>query len=241
MSLLQIIALFRRHKLAVALVLVLAVALLINIKKTPPTYQESATVIFTAPVSVANPNPYNSFNGDLTATGYVLMLQLKSPASRQEILNAGGSAPFDAGMVNLYNLEYPDYGDPYGIVTATSQDPVAAHRTFVAVTSELENLLAAHQTQAGVERRSWIGASLVGDSGPIVVPGSSKRVYAGVLVLTIVSTFAAATGLDRRRRRRRRGDRTGGAGGSGRRVSASAGRDRPVPARAQEPARQGSS
>jgi hypothetical protein len=199
MSLLEIGALLRRHKIAVILVLLLALAIAIDVKKTPQVYQESATVVFTVPVSAANPNPYFSFNEDLIPTGSVIISILMSPASQQRVRKAGGSAQFNVVLVNLYNLEYPYHGVPYATLTTTSESLAAVHRTFVVVAQQLDSILASRQ--ASVTPHNRITAKIIGDSGPIVASGSRKRTYAGLVLLTVVVAFTLANSLDRRRRR----------------------------------------
>jgi hypothetical protein len=215
MSLLEIAALMRRHFLAVMVVFVLAAAVLYDFKTSPRLYQESATVVFIAPSSLANPNPYSSFGGSLITAGEVMIRLLMSPQGQQRVREAGGTADFNVALVNLYNQEYPDFGDPYAILSAAADNPAAAHATFVVVARQLLGILASRQARYGVAPHSRVTAHLVGDSGPVVQQGSSKRAYAGVFLLTIVAAFMVAISLDRRRgrrggaRRARQGDHPG--------------------------------
>jgi hypothetical protein len=202
MSFLEIAALMRRHLLAVTFVFVLAAAVLYDFKSTPPMYQESATVVFTAPSSVANPNPYSSFGGDLITTGEVMIRTLMSPAGQQRVREAGGTADFGVGLVNLYNQEYPDYSDPYATMSVTSVNPSAVHLTFAVVARQLAGILASRQAQAKVPPHNRITAHVIGDTGVTALRGSSKRTYAGVVLLTVVTAFMVSIWLDRRRGRR---------------------------------------
>jgi uncharacterized protein involved in exopolysaccharide biosynthesis len=201
MSLAEIAALLRRRKVIVVVVLVLAVGILLVIKKTPQTYQESATVVFTGPRSVAFPNPYSHFSGDLISTGYLAMLRLNSLESAQKIRADGGSAQYSVKLVNLYNLQYPAYDVPYATLASWSQDPAAAQRTFAVVERHLNAVLVSFQANIAPENR--IISRVVGDSGAVAIAGSSKRVYGGMLLLTMVLTFMAASALDRQREGRR--------------------------------------
>lgn len=197
------LVLLMRHKLAVILVLVVAVGVLVDFKKTAPVYQETATVVFTSPVSNINPNPYNSFGGSLVTAGDVILRILRSPASHQQVLAAGGSAAYNVQLVNLYNMEYPDYGVPYAIMTASSPSPAEAHQTFGIVTRQLFSVLKSRQVAAGVRPVNRISIKLVGVSGPLPLQGSSKRSDAGLFLLTIIVLFSVVNALDRRRQRRR--------------------------------------
>jgi len=199
----EVVALFLRHKIAVVLVLVIAVAVLVDFKKTPPQYAQTGTVVFTPPVSRLNPNPYNSFGGSLVLAGDVVMRIMHSPATQQQIQAAGGTAAYTLSLVNLYNMEYPDYGDPYGDLTTSSTDPAIARRTFNIVEQKLADTLLSRQQMANVHRENRIGIKMVGISGPTAQYGSSKRAYIGFLLLTIIIGFSVVNGLDRRRQRRR--------------------------------------
>jgi len=229
MSFLEIAALMRRHFIAVMAVFILAAGVLYDFKSTPQTYQESATVVFTPPTSLQNPNPYSSFGGSLITAGEIMIRFLMSPQGQQRVRAAGGTADFNVALVNLYNQEYPDFGDPYAILSASSDNPAAAHATFVVVARQLLGILAAKQAQAGVSPHNRVAARVVGDSGPVVQHGSSKRAYAGVLLLTIVPAFMVAISLDRRRDRRR----------GARRARPPAHSGPPARARPAEPARPG--
>jgi hypothetical protein len=174
-------------------VLIFALMLAIYLKKAPATYQETATVVFIGPIKA--PNPYAIFKGDLVATGYVVMQALTSPASEEAIRQAGGSASYSAGLTNGYNLEYPVYGKPYGTLTTVSSRSYAVQRTFVLVSQQLSRLLAAGQENVPPGAR--IVPRFVGDTGPIAVRGSSKRVYAGELLLCIIALFIIVGLVDR--------------------------------------------
>jgi hypothetical protein len=185
MSLSESAALFWRHKVLTALVLVVALMVAVYIKKTPPMYQESATVVFIGAVKA--PNPYAVFTGDLVATGYIVMRTLASQESAEQIAKAGGSAAYTVGLANGYNLEYPVYGEPYGTLTSMSRSSAAVQRTFAVVSAQLDRILAVRQ--ANVPPGARIVAHLIGRTGLTVVPGSSKRVYAGELILSVIALF----------------------------------------------------
>ena len=116
---------------------------------------------------------------------------LASPQAQRQIREAGGTADVGMQLTNLYNEEYPDYGEPLAMLTTASQSPADAHRTFVIAARLLDHLLAARQAQAGVSPGKRIFAQIVGDTGPIVQAGSPKRALGGLALLTAV---AAAMG-----------------------------------------------
>jgi hypothetical protein len=193
----EIAQLIRRHLLAFMIVLAVGAGFGYSVKHTPLTYAESATVVFTPPKSVAYPNPFTTLSSGLTQTAGIIAILVMSPQGQQQVRSAGGASSYDAELVNLYNLEYPNYSDPFVAVTATSTNPVSAHRTFTVVVQLLGNVLKARQEKAGVPKVDRIGWHVVGDSGVLPEQGSSKRVLAGLLILTIVAAFSVAGFLER--------------------------------------------
>jgi len=192
----EIAALLRRHWVAAAAVLVLAVAALHSIKHSPPGYQETATIIFIAPKSNDFPNPYDSdSDAPLITTDEVVVRDMMSPQEQRLIQAAGGGAQYSVEMVNLYNQEYPDYGVPDATITTTATSWDATHTTYQIVARKLNASLAAMQVT--VKKRNRITANIVGDSGPIIQTGSPKRVYAGLILLTLIAFFMLAIFLDR--------------------------------------------
>jgi len=192
----EIAALLRRHWVAAAVVLVLAGAALHSIKNSPPGYQETSTIIFIAPKSSNFPNPYDSdSDAPLITTDEIVVRDMMSPQEQRLVQAAGGSAEFNVAMVNLYNEEYPDYGVPDATITTSATSWEATHSTYLIVARRLTGRLAA--MQAKVKRRNRITANVVGDSGPIIQTGSPKRVYAGLILLTLVGFFMLAIFLDR--------------------------------------------
>jgi hypothetical protein len=193
----EILALIRRHVVAVLLVLAVAAGVAYNIKSTPPTYQQSVTAVFIGPPSTAFPNPYAAFNSALLTTAEVMTRFLMGPQGQQQVRVAGGTSDFAAALVNLYNEQYPNYSQPYVQISAASQDPGAAHSTFQVVTRLLVQDLAASQAQQGVPMQGRVRIHLTGDTGLLAQPGSSKRTFAGLLLLTIVAVLFVATFLDK--------------------------------------------
>lgn len=197
MSVQDIAALMRRHLAALMVVIIAAAAVAVIFKRTPVTYRESGTVVFSAPGSANFPNPYTSFSGSLVDAAGLIALFVMSPRDQRQIEAEGGAAAYDAALVNVSDLEYPDFSDPYITVTAVATDPMQVHRTFALVTRELYSELSSRQARANVSVPNRITASLIGDSGTLAQPGSSKRVDAGLLALAIIAALSVAIFLDR--------------------------------------------
>jgi hypothetical protein len=193
----EIVALVRRHLIAVLAVVIVTAGVGYYLKSSTQPYQDSATFVFTSPPSSAFPNPYASFGGSLVEAAGVIAIQMMNSQSKREVSAAGGTAAYNVGLQNSYNLEYPDFSDPDVIVSTSSTDPAAAARTFTAVTQVLERELTTRQTQARVPRFNYIGLRILGQTGPLSQKGSTKRSYAGLLFLAIVAVLSIAGFLDR--------------------------------------------
>jgi hypothetical protein len=70
-------------------------------------------MVFLPPYSGVHPNPYTAVGGSLTPTAGVVAARVMSPQGQQQVAQAGGTAAYDIGLVNGYNLQYPDYSSPY--------------------------------------------------------------------------------------------------------------------------------
>jgi hypothetical protein len=193
----EITALARRHLIAILLIGGVAAGVAYSMKHTPPIYQEGCTIVLTAPISAVNPNPYGAFSGSMTETAGTIALLVMSPHGHGQVRASGGNANYDVSLVNFGNLSSPIFGAPTVTVTATSQDPNNVHHTFTVVTRFFEHELVIRQAMAGVRPVGRIGAHVVGDTGIGLVQGSSKRVYAGLLVLTIAAALSVSFFLDR--------------------------------------------
>lgn len=197
MSLAETVALLRRHVLAVTMVLVVAMGLAYNVKRSPVTYQESATVVVTAPISGVNPNPFDSYSGTLITAAEVVSRWIMGIQGQQQVRAAGATGTFNVALLNLYNQEYPNYSDPDVTVSATASDPVAVHNTFTIVSRLFSSYLEAREVQAGVEPVNRIGMYTAGDSGPLRQTGTPKRAFAGLILLTIAMLLLVSIFLDR--------------------------------------------
>jgi hypothetical protein len=196
-SLGEIVARLWRHAFAVLAILIVAMGLAYSFKHTPPTYDESATLVFLPPASGAHPNPLSAVGGALTEAAGVVAIQAMSAQGQAAVRQAGGTAQIDVELLNSYNLEYPNYSNPYLSVSTTSQDFPAVHRTFTVLTRLLTNQFIAQQVRDNVSPVNRIAVMEVGDTGPLLSQGSSKRALGALVILTIVAVFAVTSFLDR--------------------------------------------
>jgi hypothetical protein len=162
-----------------------------DIAGTPPTYAESATVILSLPDPQNAEQVYTRFAPPLIMSTEAMAQSLMSPQDQRQIAESGGTASVDLQLVNLYDSEYPDYGEPMATLTATSPSAENAQEnvrwTFRVAVRRLRRLLATLQAKAGVPPGYRIKAQIIADSGPVVQPASLKRALAGLLLLTLAA------------------------------------------------------
>lgn len=193
MSLLDLAALMRRHAVAVTIVLVLAAVLGYELKHAKPPYNESSTVVFST-----SADPFGVGNGVLV-TADLMSRSMMSPQSEQLVRQAGGTVDYQVSLVNLYNIEYPDYSDPYVTISVTASDPVDAERTFSAVMHVLTNELKARQAGDGISPANQIDIKVLSaTAGARPLTGYPKRTFGALAVLTVIAVFLVAAFLDRR-------------------------------------------
>jgi hypothetical protein len=190
----QLPALFRRHLVAVLAVIILAVGVGLDIKTTPPAYEEGATIVFMAPGA----NPYSTLGHELIPVASLMTATITSPEYLGKIRAAGGTADPSIAMVNLYSEQFPQYGVPYITISTESSDAAAVGRTFNIIVNMLRDLVSTRQAQAGVPRWSFISIRVIGDSGIQVPWGSRIRVLFGLSVLALIALFMVVMFLDRR-------------------------------------------
>jgi hypothetical protein len=177
-----------------------------DFKRTPPTYLESATVVFSLPRSQDGPNAYLEFAPSLITSSEAMTQSLLSPRVQRQIREAGGTASVSLALVNLYDEEYPNYGVPFATLTVAAPSAANVRRTFVVAVRRLERLLAGSQESMGVVRRDRISDQIVGDTGPVIEAGSAKRVFAGLGALALVAISALWNYLGRRSASQARAD-----------------------------------
>lgn len=189
--------LFRRHLAAVVGVLILAMGVAYMFKSTPTVYTEGGTVVFNPPVSKAFPNPYQASSNSIITTAGVLTAFMMGAQGQQQVTAAGGTVPYQMALVNSYDQEYPNYSNPEATLYATGTDLAGVQRTYAATMQILTRQLAARQAALGVPAVDRISAKMIGNPGPLAQPGSKKRSFAGLFLLTVIALFAVSIFLDR--------------------------------------------
>jgi hypothetical protein len=197
----DIVAMLRRHLIAVAVACLAVLGLGYHFAHMNPGYTDVGTIGFLAPhdplTGFANSRGTQAIK---VATAEYMM----GSAASQQVRAAGGTANYDVELVNSYNEEFPDYSQPYATVTTNSPDPTAALNTYNAVVSVLIKDLAQRQAQQGARPKVQITALPVNTTGPTIQSGSNKRVYAATAALMVIAAFMTASVLDRRKRPRAR-------------------------------------
>ena len=188
-----------RHRVAIAIVTLVAGMLSYQLIRENPGYIDSGSVTFTAPKgSVSMFQNTRSLQVVEEVTAWYMM----GSQGEHQVRAAGGTAPYNVAMLNLYNEEFPDYSQPYVTITVMSHYPEAAQQTFRAVLSVLRTATAMIQEQVGATPKNEVKATVAAEpSGPIAQGGSHKRSYAALAVLAIIAMHMVARVLDRRRRR----------------------------------------
>jgi hypothetical protein len=199
----------RRHVLQRLLILAIAFAITAmvgsEIKRTPPEYLESASVVFKLP------RPFVGGKAETldTAIRYpsliiasdVMVQSLMNPEYQHLIEDAGGTAAVSLTMANANDEEYPAYPYPLATLTAQSASPLAAHHTFTVALRVLTQLVLKRQMAAAVPARSRMTISMLGDTGPVSQHGSTKRSLIALVLLAIIGTSIVLRWLEHSRRR----------------------------------------
>jgi hypothetical protein len=200
----EIVALMRRHMIVLMIIVVATAGLAFEIKHAPVTYEESATLAFTSRKTSAKPNPYAALNNALIDAAGILTTLAMSAQNQEQIKAAGGTALFNITLANGYNLQFPDFNEPYATLSATSTSVAAVDRTFTLVVQLLHGELKARQNQVKVPGADRIEIHVLAATGPVPQLGSFKRVLAGLFALMLVIIFSVATFLSRHPIRSRR-------------------------------------
>ena len=150
-------------------------------------------MVLTAPGT----GPYSSFGEALITTGEVMVDWIMGVQGQEQLQQDGITNGFDVALVNYSNQEYPYYPVPYLTLSASAENPAAAHRAFTIVTRVFDDYLAARQRQEGVLPHYRVTTTVIGDTGPLIQQGSRIRSFAGLVMLTIVAAYLVARFLDR--------------------------------------------
>ena len=189
----QLMALVRRHVVAVLVVLILAAGLYYHIEHADPGYTDAATVAFTSPGA-----GLFIYSQDLLVIDALVTNQVMSQEGQQKVRNAGGTASYDVALINLNDEDFPNYSNPYVTVTTSSANPGDAQNTFSAVMQVMQEDLTSLQAQQGAKPKTWMGLRTIADpSGPIARTGSPKRTFVALAALAIIAAFMIAEFLDR--------------------------------------------
>jgi hypothetical protein len=190
----QLIALVRRHVVAVLLVFILAAGIDYHIGHADPGYIDAATVAFTSP----GRGGLFIYSQDLLVVDALVTNQIMSQEGQQKVRKAGGTASYDVALINLNDEDFPNYSDPYVTVTTTSASPGAVQNTFSAVMQVMQEDLASLQQQQKAKPKSWIGLrTIAAPTGPIARVGSPKRTLVALAWLAVIAAFMLAGFLDR--------------------------------------------
>lgn len=186
-----------RHPLVVMLVLVTTTTIAYTLKSAPPTYLETATVVFSPPATLAN----GDSDAAVLTSGQVMAETVTSPASQNAIRAAGGTAEYSLTLLDLGNQEYPIYRYPFATLSVQSTSAKAVDRTFSAALNLLKQILANRQRRADAPRRSWLAMDVIGATGPTIQPGSLKRSFAALALLAAIVIGITSSFLNRHRTR----------------------------------------
>ena len=194
MSLTDIAALIRRHVIATVIVLVISAIVGFDLHHTKPLYGD------TVDLDLKTPSSQTTWSSSLVITADLVSRSMMSPQAAQLVRQAGGSSSYQVTLVNLYNMELPDYSVPYISVTATAGSQTAAQDTFGAVTRVLAQELKDWQAGKGIPAADQINLyTMAASGGAIPLSGSPTRTFAALLVLTIIALFMVLSFLDRKR------------------------------------------
>ncbi len=211
MDFFQIVALLRRHAIAVLAVLMVACAIDYQLSTAPRVYTESGSVVFSMAgrMSSASWSPLQAYllSQSLIATETTIAEALSPIGKLASVRTARGTAWYTLAPFNSHNLQYPYYSLPSLMLTVSSDDPTVTRGGFLATYRQITGRLAAVQGQAAVPAGTRVKVDLVSATGVMRQAGSRARVFGGMTVLTVVAVLMVAGYLDRRRRtvgRRRR-------------------------------------
>src|ERR1700683_4297978 len=91
-----------------------------DIKHTPATYVDSATIVFKTNKASLALNPNSTVDGSLITTDAVTVESLMDSSSSALVRRAGGTADFNLSLINFDNQDFPDYSYPLATLTTQS-------------------------------------------------------------------------------------------------------------------------
>lgn len=204
MSIGQLVALARRHILAVCLVALVTAGIVIDFKYTQPKYTETATLVVEAQdfssVEPVNIDDNYLENTSLITTCLLLVMHLSSPQGQAQLRQAGVSSSFSISVVNGYNADSPSYNYPDLSVSVTDSSPTVTHQQFNNAMRVITANIATLQSGDPILGQNDLVAYTLSDGGPASQRGSLLRSYAALLLCFLIATFLTCSFLDRRSR-----------------------------------------
>lgn len=185
------------HICMLAAVLMLLLVVDRDIKHTPPTYVDNATIVFMTNIRSLELSPNSTVDGSLITTDAVAVGNLMDSQSKTLVREAGGTADFNLSLINFDNQDFPEYSYPLAALMTQSANPLVAQRTFNAAVEVLRHLLAG--LQLTVRQADRISLSVVGVTGPVRKPGSLKRSLAAIGLLAVIGMGVLSSFLSRNR------------------------------------------
>ena len=198
----QLVALARRHILAVCLIALVTAGIAIDFKYTPPQYKETATLVL-EPQTFSSVEPVNADDNylqdsSLIYTSLLLVMHLSSPQGETQFRQAGITGNFSIAVINSYNADSPSYTYPDLSVSVSGRSPGTAHQQFGIAMQVIHANIAEFQTGRQFSNRDRLVAYTLSDGGPISQRGSLARAYAALVFCFLVATFLTCRFLDRR-------------------------------------------
>jgi hypothetical protein len=151
-------------------------------------YEEGATVVFTVRQSPAPVNASFESVQSLTTTGEVMIQTLTSQDSRTIARRAGGTAAYNAEIINYSNEDFPQYSSPFATLMVQGPTLDGVRATFKIVIDMLKNGLYNYQVRADVQKAQRITVFVMGDTGPVVEKPSHVRAYTALCLLSVIGT-----------------------------------------------------
>ena len=197
-------------QIAVVAVAIMLTALVGYQIKHTTDYAETATVVFTVEHSSAQVNASFRVVESLTTTGEVMVQTLMSQDSHTTARRDGGTAAFNAEIINYFNEDFPEYGYPFATLAVQGPALEGVQTTFKVVIHMLDDMLSSKQAQADVPKAQRITISVLDDTGPFLEKPSRERSYAALCLLSVLGTSTSLIFVRRLLPRRDAGSLGGG-------------------------------
>jgi hypothetical protein len=200
MSLSDLLALARRHILAVIAVLLFFLGIAYDFESTQPAFKQTAIIAFEAP----NIHKGTYVISQIT-TCQILVLELSGAQGQQQLRHVGINGEFTIAVVNSSNADEPILRHPYLTVSAIGQSAAAARSAFTAGMGVLAEDMKSLQARFQLPAAAQISALTLSNGTPVEQVGSKSRAYAALIFLALAATYVIARMIDNRVIRLRRG------------------------------------